>query len=144
MKKNDIGHTSSVILVNEKNEILLSKRKSKEGEGLYGFPGGKREKGEKPIDAAKRELKEELGIDVSNLKMIDKRKKKLSKIWQIILFYTFVSESQQKNIKNMEPNKTESLDWFELDKLPKNIWEHNRQYIIDNLEKIKSLTEKTK
>lgn len=136
MKKIEIGHTSSVIIMNEEGQILLSKRKAKEGEGMYCFPGGKREKGEKPIKAAQREIKEELGIDIQNLKQIDIRKKRLSKIWQNIIFFTLLSDKQIKKVRNVEPNKTESIDWFNIDELPENMWEHNKQYLLDNLEKV--------
>lgn len=139
MKKVEIGHTSSVMVFNEDGQILLSKRKAKEGEGMYGFPGGKSEKGEKPIKAAKRELEEELGIKATQLKKIDKRKIRLSKIWSITLFYLLVNKAMEKKIKNIEPEKTESLDWFDLDNLPENMWNHNKQYLLENLEKIKKL-----
>ena len=102
MKQVEIGHTSSVIIMNNEGKILLSKRKAKEGEGMYGFPGGKSEKGEKPIKAAKRELEEELGIKATQLKKIDKRKIRLSKIWSITLFYLLVNEAMEKKIKNIE------------------------------------------
>lgn len=139
MKRVEIGHTSSVMVFNKDGQILLSKRKAKEGEGMYGFPGGKSEKGEKPIKAAKRELEEEIGIKATQLKKIDKRKIRLSKIWSITLFYLLVNETMEKKIKNVEPEKTESLDWFDLDNLPENMWSHNKQYLLENLEKIKKL-----
>jgi 8-oxo-dGTP diphosphatase len=144
MKKNDIGHTSAVIIMNKEGQVLLSKRKVKEGKDMYCLPGGKREKGEKANKAAQRELKEELGIKVNNLKYIETKKKRLSKLWEIMIFYTLLSDKQTTKIKNVEPDKTESIDWFDLDKLPENMWEHNKEYLLESLSRIKELTEKIK
>ena len=58
---------SAVALVDPDGLVLLSQRpKEKEMGGLWEFPGGKIEKGETPEKALIRELKEELGIFVSN------------------------------------------------------------------------------
>lgn len=55
-----------VALINEDDHILLSKRPSnKHLSGLWEFPGGKVEKGEAPVTALVREIKEELNIDIS-------------------------------------------------------------------------------
>lgn len=52
---------------NEKGEILLQKRKDKQ---VWGFPGGALEIGESVEIAAKREIKEETGLDVIPKKII--------------------------------------------------------------------------
>jgi 8-oxo-dGTP diphosphatase len=52
-------------LVDADNRVLLAERpKGKALEGLWEFPGGKIDGGERPEDALIRELKEELGIAV--------------------------------------------------------------------------------
>jgi len=49
-------------------KVLIAKRKQEKSLGGYWeFPGGKIEQNEAPIDALKRELVEELGLDVSNI-----------------------------------------------------------------------------
>jgi len=59
-----------VIIRNSKEEILLGKRTSKPifYSGMWGLPGGMIEYGEKIEDAAKREIKEELGIKIKIIK----------------------------------------------------------------------------
>lgn len=53
----------AAILINEKNEILLTQRpEGKSLAGLWEFPGGKIEPDESPEEALVRELKEEIGI----------------------------------------------------------------------------------
>ena len=55
----------AVALINHNNEILLAQRPvGKSLAGLWEFPGGKIDEGERPEEALKRELKEELDIEI--------------------------------------------------------------------------------
>ncbi len=56
----------AVALVDADGRVLISQRpEGKALAGLWEFPGGKLEAGERPETALIRELKEELGIDVA-------------------------------------------------------------------------------
>jgi ADP-ribose pyrophosphatase YjhB (NUDIX family) len=52
------------VVVRMDDKILLVQRKKEPGRGLWSIPGGLVELGEKVEDAAKREVKEETGLDV--------------------------------------------------------------------------------
>jgi len=55
----------AVALVDADDRVLIAQRpEGKELGGLWEFPGGKLEPGERPEDALIRELREELGIEV--------------------------------------------------------------------------------
>jgi len=57
---------AAVALIDADGRVLLSQRpEGKTLAGLWEFPGGKIEAGERPETALIRELKEELGIDVA-------------------------------------------------------------------------------
>ena len=57
---------AAVALVDADGRVLISRRpEGKQLAGLWEFPGGKVEAGERPETALIRELKEELAIDVS-------------------------------------------------------------------------------
>src|SRR6185436_2383472 len=57
---------AAVALVDADGRVLIAKRpEGKAMAGLWEFPGGKVEAGERPELALIRELKEELGIDVT-------------------------------------------------------------------------------
>ena len=60
------------IIRNEK--IGIAKRKSKISNGIYEFPGGKVEDNETEIEALKREIKEECGIEIENIQFFMKNK----------------------------------------------------------------------
>jgi len=61
-------HVVVGVIQNATQEILISRRKSNAHlGGLLEFPGGKVEKNETPADALRRELSEELNIDVLKL-----------------------------------------------------------------------------
>lgn len=58
-----ILNISVAIIINAKNKLLIVQ---KESSTYYQLPGGKIENGELPIEALKRELLEELDLDISN------------------------------------------------------------------------------
>jgi len=64
--RQDILLVVACALVDDDGRVLIAKRpEGRSMAGLWEFPGGKIEPGERPEDALIRELGEELGIDVS-------------------------------------------------------------------------------
>ena len=67
MKKLPIKMVSAIALVDVDNKVLIAQRpKNKFMEGFWEFPGGKLEVNELPDECIIREVKEELGVDISN------------------------------------------------------------------------------
>jgi len=66
--------SSPVIIQNSKREILLGLRSKTMHAyaSTWGLPGGMTEYGEKLNEAAKREIKEELGVDIKIIKVSNK------------------------------------------------------------------------
>lgn len=61
----NIVHVAVGVIINPQNEVLISHRAAHQHQGgLWEFPGGKIELNESVEQALKRELKEELGIDI--------------------------------------------------------------------------------
>lgn len=59
--------TNAVILENSKGEILIVKRKFEPKKGYLDLPGGFIEAGESLEESAIREVKEEIGVDISQV-----------------------------------------------------------------------------
>ena len=65
----DIKVSVGVVLQN--NKVLVARRHNHQHQGgLWEFPGGKIEEGEMPIDALKRDLKEEVNIDIHDAEQV--------------------------------------------------------------------------
>ncbi|MBC7504070.1 NUDIX domain-containing protein [Candidatus Gracilibacteria bacterium] len=64
--------TVDILFLNSQNQILLGKRNNEPLMGIYYIPGGRVNKGERSLDATKRKVFEELGIniDISRLQFV--------------------------------------------------------------------------
>jgi len=64
------GLAVGVLVFNNRNEVLLGQRHSRIGDKTWALPGGKVEKGETVMEAAKRELLEEVGMIAEKTRFI--------------------------------------------------------------------------
>ena len=115
MHKYQIG--TALIVLNENNQVLLGKRKNNVRAGNYGLPGGRIEKGEKLLDCAKRELKEETNLEAVEIEFLVAVKE-----WQLdqdhdFVHFVFLCKKYGGDLKTMEPDKCEDWEWFDLDKV---------------------------
>ena len=107
-----------VILIKDK-KILLLKRKNAHGEGTWGFPGGHLEFNEEFENCAKREVEEETGITVSNIRFAGFTNdifKKQNKHY-VTIFMICDWKSGETQIK--ESDKFTEINWYTWTDLPK-------------------------
>ena len=116
------------IMVFKNGKVLLSKRKGSHGAGEYASPGGHLEFGESFTECAKRECREEAGIEIKNVRFL-----RLSNLKQYAgkhyLDIGLVADWKSGNPKVLEPEKAESWDWYHLDKLPKPLFETVKTFL---------------
>ncbi len=77
---------NGVIIENDKGEIMLVKRKFEPKKGYWDWPGGFINSGESLEDSVKREIKEELGVDVGEIEIVGVYEDRY--LYQDILDYT--------------------------------------------------------
>ncbi len=109
-------------LIFKDKKLLLGKRKNCTGEGTWGLPGGHLEVGETLEDAAIREAKEELGIEIKKLKFISVTDGANFKDHYIQV--NFLVEKYSGKIKVMEPEKCQAWEFFSLTSLPEVFFSH--------------------
>ena len=107
------------VIVIKEGKVLLQKRKSAHGSGTWSFSGGHLEFGESFEDCAKRETREEAGIEIKNIKFLTTTNdfhKKENKHY-VTIFMT--AEYDSGEVRIMEPDKCETWQLFSWDNLPK-------------------------
>lgn len=126
-KQNISVTTDSVIFFsnNDEQKVLLIKRKSDPFKGKWALPGGFLEDEEPLETGAKRELKEETGLEIDRLTQLrafgrpgrDPRGRTIS-----VVFYGKV-DSEEK-VKGADD--ADEAQWFSLKELPELAFDHDR------------------
>lgn len=107
-------------MVIRKGKVLLGRRKSNYGDGEYALPGGHFEFGESFSGCAKRETKEETGLDIENIKFLMVSNERLADKHYVLV--TLLADSKKGSPQVTEPEKVENWDWYSLNNLPKPIF----------------------
>ncbi len=113
------------VMVLKDGKVLLAKRKGAHGEGEYAFPGGHLEFGESFENCAARETKEEVGISIKDIHF-----QYLANVTKYPgKHYAHIGMTAQWSSgkpKVLEPDRSESWNWFSLDDLPRPVFEFCR------------------
>ncbi len=116
-----IGVSAGALIVNDKGKILLCKRsmKARNEKGKWEAPGGQVHFGETREAAIKREIKEELGIDIEIIRVLHTTDEILERDKQHWVPTTFLVKVKRNQVlKILEPEKCDEIGWFSLDNLP--------------------------
>jgi mutator protein MutT len=136
-----IGIGCGALIVNDKDEALLMKRgpKSKNEAGYWSKPGGSVEFGEKVEDAVKREIREELGIEIELVRFLDFTDHIIGSENQHWIAFNFLAKIINGEPKIMEPEKHDEIRWFRLDDLPEKITQTTKEPIDKYLQLINDI-----
>ena len=110
------------VVFRREQKILVGRRLGAWGSGLLCLPGGHVEAGESFKMAAVREMKEEVGLDISAQNLIPFHiMSRRNEEWQELIDVYFAIDSWGGEPINNEPEKCSELLWVPVDDLPKDL-----------------------
>lgn len=115
------------VIRNEK--ILMGKRIGKVGYGTWCLPGGHLEMGESLAFCAKRELFEETGIKAENVEFLHLINGARNDDRSHYVHINFLAKNWEGEPKVTEPDKFETWEWFDINKLPDNIFLGHQEFV---------------
>jgi 8-oxo-dGTP diphosphatase len=108
-------------MIVRESRVLMAQRVNGQRPGWYGWIGGKLEFGETLQDCARREAREEAGIEITNLRLLC-----LSSIivedqhWIDVEFLADISTGEPHSTA---PDEIDGWAWYPIDQLPSPIFE---------------------
>jgi mutator protein MutT len=103
--------TAGGLIFNDEGQVLLLKHRFRAGSG-WGIPGGFLELDEQPEEALRRELREEIGLEVQHVELFTSRTFKRPRQVEILFRCRAGGEVKSKTIE------IEQAAWFSVHSLP--------------------------
>jgi 8-oxo-dGTP diphosphatase len=124
MKIRHTAKLASFAILERDGKILLARRfNTGYADGQYQMPSGHVDKGEYPVEAAAREAKEEVGVDIAieDLMFVHAsyRINKVDDAGDYVDFF-FKTAKWSGEVINAEPEKCDKLVWVSMSDLPEN------------------------
>jgi NADH pyrophosphatase NudC (nudix superfamily) len=102
------------VITDDQGRVLLLKHRFRPGTG-WGMPGGFMAAGEQPPETLRRELMEEVGLEVEKVTLLTARAFKIPRQVEIVFTARAVGDTNELNFE------IQKAAWFSIDKLPKEL-----------------------
>ena len=106
------------VFVLKDGKVLFQKRKNAHGDGTWCLPGGHLEFNETVENCAKREVLEESGLEIKNIKLATFTQDIFKSEGKHYITLYAVSDHDSGSPKIMEPDKCDVIGWFDWNNLP--------------------------
>jgi 8-oxo-dGTP diphosphatase len=132
-----IGVGVGAIIVDESGRLFLARRgpKAKNERGLWEFPGGAVERGERLADALRREIREEYGVEIEVGELLDVVDHILPDEHQHWVSPTFVCRIVSGTPVIREPDKCAAIGWFAPQDVPGELTRISRENLTNYLKR---------
>ena len=120
--------TAGALIFNNEGKVLLLKHRFRAGSG-WGIPGGFLEAGEQPEEAMRRELREEIGLEVEQVEIFTSRSFK--KPQQVEILFSCHADADVKPLTI----EVERAEWFSVHSLPSGLPKDQRAIIERGIER---------
>ena len=114
--------STGIIIVNNKNQIYLAKRSIEPGAGSFDLPGGFISFHEKAEDTIKREIKEEMDLDLKEVKLFatysGDYKLKGTQYYPLDIYFVAYVDIDYIDISNAQDKELEEGRFFNIDEIP--------------------------
>jgi len=137
-----IGVGVGAIIVDSTGRLFLARRgpQAKNERGLWEFPGGSVEFGERLADALKREMREEYGIEVEVRELLDVVDHILPDEGQHWVSPTFICTIVSGEPTVREAAKCTEIGWFAPDQMPDDLTQITRSNLAHYRARLKQST----
>jgi 8-oxo-dGTP diphosphatase len=115
------------VLVCRGSRVLVGRRRSSSGHGTFALPGGHLEFGESWEGCAAREVKEETGLSIQNIKFASVVNSIMQNENQSSHYVTIFMHAELCNPidepQNLEPDKCDGWEWVDWPNIPRPIFQ---------------------
>ena len=118
--------TAGALIFNDAGEVLLLKHRFRAGSG-WGIPGGFLEAGEHPEQAMRRELREEVGLELEQVEIFTART--FRKPRQVEILFRARASVNTNGAVSSQTMEVERAGWFALHSLPNGLPKDQRDLI---------------
>jgi mutator protein MutT len=131
--KDYIGVGVGAVIVDTQGRLFLARRgpEAQNQRGLWEFPGGSVEFGERHCDALKREMREEFGITISVDALLDIIDDILPREGQHWVSPNYICRIVSGTPQILEPRKCAEIGWFHPARMPRGLTGITRKMLKD-------------